>query len=103
MANAGAVVQVGQSQHRAGAQCHGFLQQVFQLAHIAGQGVAQQPVHGVDRQGGGAFSGAAQPQQQGPDQPWHVATALAQRRQADLDHIEAVKQVLPEHTFVDPL
>ncbi|EWS64721.1 hypothetical protein Y695_02031 [Hydrogenophaga sp. T4] len=33
----------------------------------------------------------------------HVFTPLAQRGQAQADHIEAVEQVLAEHAFLDPL
>ena len=78
------------------------MQQVLQLAHIAAQWMGVELVQQVLRQRWRAQTGLARDlAQQGLAQGRQVATAMAQRRHRDLDHVEAVVQVLAEAAGLD--
>src|SRR3569832_1280686 len=72
-----------------------MLQEVAQLAHVAGEVVGLQCCDGVQRETAGALS-AGQPLQQEIGQVGQVGGALAQRRQGDVDTDQTEKQDKPE-------
>ena len=77
---------------------------VLQLAHVAGKVERAQL---LQRRVGNALGLHAELLgallQEMAREHGHVFAALAQRRQAQADHVEAVEQVLAEHAFLDAL
>jgi hypothetical protein len=91
-------IEVGAPDGVAGGQRQRTVQQVLQLAHVAGEGLPLQPRQHVGRQRGhgvdpGIGGDAAQHRVADRRQ---VAHALAQRRHDDADDVEPVVQVLAE-------
>ncbi|VBB43702.1 hypothetical protein TRIP_B310026 [uncultured Desulfatiglans sp.] len=85
-----------------GAQDEGMLDGVFEFTRIARPGVVHQDPHGTLR---GAFDGQAglavlQFDEVG-DEPGDVLLALAQGRDEDREHLEPVKEILPEGALLD--
>ncbi|MNS71991.1 hypothetical protein D3C72_1053870 [compost metagenome] len=79
-------------------------QDVLQLAHISREAILGQRVQRRGRQQrGGAAVAAGQPCQDRGGQRRQVLAALAQRRHAQFDHVDAVVQVVAETPVFDQL
>ena len=81
----------------AGGEDHGALHAVFQLAHVAGPGVAADRLHRVARdlrRAGGLAQAVLVDEIL--DEQRHVVGAVAQRRQIHAHDVEAVEKVLAE-------
>ncbi|TSE28203.1 hypothetical protein Tther_02252 [Tepidimonas thermarum] len=79
-------------------QGQGAFEQVFQLAHIAGERVRLQPLQRRGREGGGLRQAVAPGQlgQDGVGDGGQVLRVVAQRRGVDGDDVEPVVQVVAE-------
>ncbi len=79
---------------RAAAEHQRALERVFQLAHVAGPGPARQRLDRGGRDRGRPPVAPGGPGQHVVDQRRHVLGPLAQRRQLDRHHAQAVEEVL---------
>ena len=81
------------------------LQDVLQLAHVARERIALQVAqrHAGELRNTLQAAALCQPLQDGIGQHAHVLLPLAQRRHAQLDHIEPVEKVLPEPSLCHAL
>src|SRR5574343_863164 len=80
-------------------QGHGALEDVFQLAHVAREGVVLQFGHGLRRQAWPLL--AKLPPQQGNNQLRNVLRAFAQGWHVQLDDIEPVIEILTKEPLLD--
>ena len=78
-------------------QHHHGLDQVPELADVAGPGSLDQPLHRLGRDAAeGAVVRPGQLADEPADQQRDVLPPLAQRREVDVEHVEPVVQVVPE-------
>ena len=94
---AGAQPEIGRLDQRSGGHQHGALDRVIELADVAGPGVLEQHLHRAALEPGQPLAIALRvlPQEVLREQR-QVLAAIAQRRQPDLDGVQAEQQVLPE-------
>ena len=96
--------QVGGVDAFAVAHGHGAFQDVFQFAHVAGEIVGFQRLFRFGGQLPDATAVlAGQCLQDEPGQLRHVAATLAQRWHAQLDHVDAIEQILAELALLNQL
>ena len=81
--------QVADMQDRSRTQRHGTFNGVFKLADITGPVVGHDLAHGVFRDGVDRAAGVRKPLKERIHQQRNIRLALPQRRQLDLDHIQA--------------
>ncbi len=81
---------------RAFGEHHGALQQVVELAHVAGPGVGEQQVRDIGRKRRNALPRAGALLQQMGSQRQDVVAAFAQRRQRQGKYVEAVVEIFAE-------
>ena len=86
----------------AAAEDRGALDHGRELAHVAGPVVAlqQRRVGGRDREVRGTEPGAGMRREVCRER-WDIRTSLAQRRQADREHVDAIVEVLAKHAGAD--
>ena len=85
--------------HGIGRERERTLQHVFQLAHIARKRIFLQGAHGVGIQVHARAAGETR--QNGDGDLWNVLLHFAQRRHRELNHIQAIEQVLAKFAGVD--
>ena len=92
--------QVLQADHRVLAQQHGPLDHVLQFADVAGPTEALQGGHGLLAEAADLLAGlAADLAEEMLGQQGDVGNAVAQAGQLDVDHVDAIVQVLAETAF----
>ena len=88
---------VGRPDLRAGRQHHHGLDQIPELADVAGPGRVHQPLERLRRDPPeGALVGPGKLPDEPPDQEGDVAPPLPQRRKIDVEDVEPVVEVVPE-------
>src|SRR5438094_292485 len=88
--------QIRDVENRPGAQRHGALDGVFQLADVSGPIVGDQPAHGVFRNRAHRALWVGEFLQKCRDEDGDITLAVPQRRQFDLHDIQTEIQILPE-------
>ena len=101
----GAQAQILDIDHAAIRERQRPLQDVLQLAHVAGERIALQVAqcHAGELRNALQTAALCQPLQNGVSQNAHVLLPLAQRRHAQLDHVEPIEKVLPEPSLCHAL